>query len=132
MGLKIPKFLWNKLKLHQKAGVKWLWSRALGNTGGILGDEMGLGKTLQVITLCVGMHYANYSDPVLIIVPCTLQRQWEQEFKQWWPLLNVKHLADINKIRSNTIYITGYDRARIKGEQIIDQPWRLVICDEGQ
>ena len=102
------------------------------NRNTVLADEMGLGKTLQVITLCVGMHYANYSDPVLIIVPCTLQRQWEQEFKQWWPLLNVKSLADIKKIRSNTIYITGYDRARIKGEEIIDQPWRLVICDEGQ
>ena len=39
------------------------------------GDEMGLGKTLQIISLCVGMHYAKKSAPILIIVPCTLQRQ---------------------------------------------------------
>ena len=39
------------------------------------GDEMGLGKTLQIISLCVGMHYAKKSEPILIIVPCTLQRQ---------------------------------------------------------
>ena len=36
---------------------------------------MGLGKTLQIISLCVGMHYAKKSEPILIIVPCTLQRQ---------------------------------------------------------
>lgn len=36
---------------------------------------MGLGKTLQIISLCVGMYYAKKSEPILIIVPCTLQRQ---------------------------------------------------------
>jgi len=133
-GIKVPLYIWDRMKKHQKAGLKWLWNQVLGNSGGILGDEMGLGKTLQIISLCVGMHYAKKTDPIMIIVPCTLQRQWVQEFDLWWPLLNIQTLEtekDCRRIRDNTVYIVGYERVRINAEALININWGLVVCDEG-
>ena len=132
-GLRIPRALWSKLRAHQKAGVVWLWKRIRGNSGGILGDEMGLGKTVQIISLCVGMFEGNFNDPILIIVPCTLQRQWMQEFIKWWPLLNVKLISSGKKFRprEKTVYVTGYERARTMDDQLVDNHWGLVVCDEG-
>ena len=110
-GLSIPRPLWSKLRQHQMAGVTWLWRRARANQGGILGDEMGLGKTVQIITLCVGYFESKMTDPILIIVPCTLQRQWMHEFAKWWPLLKVK-MVENKRLRPkpNTVYIVGYER----------------------
>ena len=101
------------MRQHQKDGVKWLWRRARRNQGGILGDEMGLGKTVQIIALCVGRFEGdNMTEPVLIIVPCTLQRQWVQEFAKWWPLINVKMVTSEKRLRprQSTVYIIGYER----------------------
>ena len=47
-GLPIPKSIWDKLKDHQRDGVRWLWKRVGHGQGAILGDEMGLGKTRHV------------------------------------------------------------------------------------
>ena len=34
----MPLYIWDKMKKHQKAGLKWLWNQVLGNSGGILGN----------------------------------------------------------------------------------------------
>ena len=44
-GLKVPLYIWDKMKKHQKAGLKWLWNQVLGNSGGILGNYSMLKKS---------------------------------------------------------------------------------------
>ena len=33
--------------------------------------------------------------------------------------------------KPGSIYISGYERVRIKSEELMDVHWGLVICDEG-
>ena len=72
---------------HQRAGVKFLATakRAL------LADEPGLGKTAQAIR---GLKAIKDSGedvfPALIVCPNTLKKNWEREFKRWWPEVKVQ------------------------------------------
>lgn len=72
---------------HQRAGVKFLATakRAL------LADEPGLGKTAQAIRGIKAIKEAGEDVfPALIVCPNTLKKNWEREFKKWWPEVNVK------------------------------------------
>lgn len=72
---------------HQRAGVKFLATakRAL------LADEPGLGKTAQAIRGIKAIKDAGEDVfPALIVCPNTLKKNWEREFKKWWPEVNVK------------------------------------------
>lgn len=67
---------------HQRAGVNFLKTarRAL------LADEPGLGKTAQAIRALKAIE--EDGDPVwpaLIVCPNTLKKNWQREFKIWYP-----------------------------------------------
>ncbi|KAL3857452.1 hypothetical protein ACJMK2_012122 [Sinanodonta woodiana] len=79
-GFYIYKELYNGLYIHQKEGVKWLWTLYRRRKGGILGDDMGLGKTIQVIAFLSGMFDMDKIKSVLIVVPVSLMTNWEKEF----------------------------------------------------
>lgn len=67
---------------HQRAGVAFLSTakRAL------LADEPGLGKSAQAIRSLKALHDSGTDVfPALIICPNTLKKNWEREFKMWWP-----------------------------------------------
>lgn len=67
---------------HQRAGVAFLTTarRAL------LADEPGLGKTAQAIRALKKLHDSGEDVfPILIVCPNTLKKNWEREFKIWWP-----------------------------------------------
>lgn len=67
---------------HQRAGVAFLSTarRAL------LADEPGLGKTAQAIRALKKLHDDGEEVfPALIVCPNTLKKNWEREFKIWWP-----------------------------------------------
>lgn len=67
---------------HQRAGVEFLATarRAL------LADEPGLGKTAQAIRSLKKLHESGEDVfPILIVCPNTLKKNWEREFKIWWP-----------------------------------------------
>jgi SWI/SNF-related matrix-associated actin-dependent regulator 1 of chromatin subfamily A len=67
---------------HQRAGVAYLAvaKRAL------LADEPGLGKTAQAIRALKTMKDSGEDVfPALIVCPNTLKKNWEREFKMWWP-----------------------------------------------
>ena len=67
---------------HQRAGVAFLSvaRRAL------LADEPGLGKTAQAIRALKRLEDQGTSVfPALIVCPNTLKKNWEREFKIWWP-----------------------------------------------
>lgn len=72
---------------HQRAGVEFLAKarRAL------LADEPGLGKTAQAIRALKRLQDdGNSVFPGLIVCPNTLKRNWEREFRKWWPEVNVQ------------------------------------------
>jgi SNF2 family DNA or RNA helicase len=67
---------------HQRAGVAYLATakRAL------LADEPGLGKTAQAIRALKALQDKDEEVfPALIVCPNTLKKNWEREFKMWWP-----------------------------------------------
>lgn len=67
---------------HQRAGVAYLSAvkRAL------LADEPGLGKTAQAIRALKALQDRGEEVfPALIVCPNTLKKNWEREFKIWWP-----------------------------------------------
>lgn len=71
---------------HQRAGVAFLSTarRAL------LADEPGLGKTAQTIRTLKKMSETEEVFPALIVCPNTLKKNWEREFKMWWPSVRVQ------------------------------------------
>ncbi|KAI5285389.1 hypothetical protein KEM54_000613, partial [Ascosphaera aggregata] len=92
-GLLIPGDIHPYLFDYQKTGVQWLWELYQQKVGGIIGDEMGLGKTIQVIAFLASLHHsAKLNDPVIVVCPPTVMKQWVNEFHQWWPPLRVSIL----------------------------------------
>lgn len=72
---------------HQRAGVEFLATarRAL------LADEPGLGKTAQAIrSLKKLQDDGEQVFPALVVCPNTLKKNWQREFKKWWPDVNVQ------------------------------------------
>ena len=71
---------------HQRAGVAFLAKarRAL------LADEPGLGKTAQAIRAIKKLQDdGEQVFPTLIVCPNTLKKNWQREFKKWWPEVSV-------------------------------------------
>ncbi|KAF3919935.1 hypothetical protein AA313_de0203224 [Arthrobotrys entomopaga] len=93
-GFNLPGDIAQSLFDYQKTAVNWLWNlHAKQHTGGILGDEMGLGKTIQTIAFIAGLHHSRLlTNPVLVVAPATVLRQWCSEFHKWWPPLRVSIL----------------------------------------
>ena len=72
---------------HQRAGVKFLSTakRAL------LADEPGLGKTAQAIRALKALQNNGEEPfPAMIVCPNTLKKNWQREFKKWWPEVKVQ------------------------------------------
>lgn len=89
-GFKIPGDIYPSLFDYQKTGVQWLWELYTQQVGGIIGDEMGLGKTIQIIAFLAGLHYSGLlENPVIVICPATVMKQWVNEFHRWWPPFRV-------------------------------------------
>ena len=81
---------------HQRAGVQFLATakRAL------LADEPGLGKTAQAIRALAELQKRGEQVfPALIVVPNTLKKNWEREFAQWWPGVNVQVISGSALVR---------------------------------
>jgi SWI/SNF-related matrix-associated actin-dependent regulator of chromatin subfamily A member 5 len=51
---------------------------------------MGLGKTLQTISMLGYLFtYKDIQGPHLVVVPKSTLGNWDREFKNWFPKLNV-------------------------------------------
>ncbi|KAJ3102613.1 hypothetical protein HDU97_000397 [Phlyctochytrium planicorne] len=89
-GLTVPGDVWGKLFGYQKTCVRWLWELHCQKVGGIIGDEMGLGKTVQIIAFLAALSRSSLlTQPILVICPATVLRQWCNEFLAWWPYFRV-------------------------------------------
>jgi SNF2 family DNA or RNA helicase len=72
---------------HQRAGVKFLATARQA----LLADEPGLGKTAQAIRALKAVKDGGEDVfPALIVCPNTLKKNWQREFKKWWPEVKVQ------------------------------------------
>ena len=108
--------------------------------GVLLADEVGLGKTIEA-SLVIAQRWAERKRRILLIVPASLRKQWQQELSEKFSLssiiLEAKTYRDqvkAGKLRpfadSEGIIITSYEFAARKGDELIAVPWDLVIYDE--
>ncbi|KAL7581624.1 hypothetical protein ACA910_022177 [Epithemia clementina (nom. ined.)] len=158
----VPPGLAKWLRPHQREGVKFMYECVMGlkdfqGNGCILADDMGLGKTLQSVSLIytlIKTHITAKAEPtckrVIIVCPCSLVKNWDNEFTKWLGKGTVRTLAlaeadrktvekDIDTfVRTNMfpILIASYEciRAHVKrllkncssGTSCCD----LLVCDE--
>ena len=121
--------------------------------GCILADDMGLGKTLQSVTLIYTLLRTSLTangrpsaKRVIVVCPCSLVKNWENEFVKWLGPGDVKTLAlaesDRKTVEKNldlfvrtkmfSILIASYETIRThvgrlnKHKDCCD----LLVCDE--
>ncbi len=104
--------------------------------GAILADEVGLGKTIEA-GIVLSQIWAERKRKILIIVPSSLRKQWNQELleKFFLPstILESKSFnqeikqGKRNPFEQNEIIITSYQFARNKSEQVKAVKWDLVV-----
>ncbi len=108
--------------------------------GVILADEVGLGKTIEA-SLVLSQRWAERRRKILIIVPSSLRKQWNQELldKFFVPsiILESKTFNDFVKMgvsnpfdQKDVAVICSYHFARSKEEYLRLVKWDLVVLDE--
>ena len=108
--------------------------------GAILADEVGLGKTIEA-GLVIAQRWAERRRRILLILPATLRKQWQQELTEKFGLpaeiiegasYNAARRAGIlNPLdRAGTIILCSYQFAAAKADDVRRVPWDLVVMDE--
>lgn len=108
--------------------------------GVILADEVGLGKTIEA-GLVLSQRWAERRRRILLIVPATLRKQWQQELASKFFLPSA--VADSRSFkemqenghpnpleRTDYIVIASYQFAASRHEAVASVPWDLVVIDE--
>ena len=108
--------------------------------GVILADEVGLGKTIEA-GIVISQRWAERKRRILVIVPATLRKQWQQELETKFYLptqvLDSRTFSALveegvtNPFDSpDRLVICSYHFASAKANEIHGVPWDLAIIDE--
>ena len=107
--------------------------------GAILADEVGLGKTIEA-GIVLSQKWAERKRRILLIVPSSLRKQWQQELieKFYLPSTILESQSFNKAIKKGTtnpfdvneIVITSFHFAKNKSEFVTSLRWDLVIIDE--
>lgn len=108
--------------------------------GVILADEVGLGKTIEA-SLVIAQRWAEHRRRILLIVPASLRKQWQQELREKFSLpstiLDAKTYREAEKSGrrlpfdvNETIILVSYEFAARRSDEIKRIAWDLVIFDE--
>ena len=108
--------------------------------GALLADEVGLGKTIEA-GIVLAQRWAERKRRILLIVPATLRKQWQQELEEKFYLPSVvldsrffnRAQKDGNGnpfLQGNCIAICSYHFASAKDASIRGVRWDLVVIDE--
>jgi superfamily II DNA or RNA helicase len=108
--------------------------------GIILADEVGLGKTIEA-SLIIAQHWAERKRNILLIVPASLRKQWQQELQEKFSLpsmiLEARTYREAIKAgkpkpldRHDTIILTSYEFAARRADDVRQITWDLVVFDE--
>lgn len=108
--------------------------------GAILADEVGLGKTIEA-GLVLSQKWAERKRNILLIVPSSLRKQWNDELSEKFFLPSIileaksfnQYIKDGNLNPFNQedkIIICSYHFARSKSPYIKQTKWDLAVIDE--
>ena len=107
--------------------------------GAILADEVGLGKTIEA-GIVISQYWAERKRNLLIIMPASLRKQWQQELQEKFFLPSIILEANsfneeinngnLNPFKQDSIIICSYQFARSKHMYINQINWDLVVIDE--
>lgn len=110
------------------------------NKGVLLADEVGLGKTIEA-GLVMAQKWAEQKRKILLIVPASLRKQWEQELIEKFGLKSTimetgKH-REMKKSgirdpfdKASGVIITSYEFAARQKDELQRTKWDLVVFDE--
>ncbi len=107
----------------------------------ILADEVGLGKTIEAGLILKELRARQIVDRVLIVVPASLQWQWQQElrskFNEPFEVLDGALLKSLSRHgenpwlrHDNVITSLSLARRETHAELIVEAGWDLVVFDE--
>lgn len=129
---------------HQVDAALFALASPLSN-GVILADEVGLGKTIEA-SLVMAQRWAERKRKILLIVPATLRKQWQQELEEKFSLpsiiveaknfRNAKERGIDNPFDAEAAFngaavvICSYEFAARKDVELGKVPWNLVVLDE--
>mgnify|MGYP001338144324 CR=1 FL=1 len=126
------------LNPHQVEAALFAFRSPLSK-GAVLADEVGLGKTIEAGIL-LSQKWAERKRKLLVIVPASLRKQWNQELsdKFFLPsvILETKTFneqikqGNLNPFGRNEVVICSFQFARSKEAYIRQVNWDLVIIDE--
>ena len=126
------------LNPHQIDAALFAFASPLSN-GAILADEVGLGKTIEA-GIVLSQKWAEGKRKILIILPSSLRKQWNQELmdKFYLPSKVLESTAFNKEIKRGVtnpfdrdeIVLCSYPFARNKAKFMGDVPWDLVVIDE--
>jgi superfamily II DNA or RNA helicase len=126
------------LNPHQVEAALFAFRSPLSK-GAVLADEVGLGKTIEAGIL-LSQKWAERKRHLLVIVPASLRKQWNQELadKFFLPsvILETKTFneqikqGNLNPFVRDEIAICSYQFARSKDAYIGQINWDLIIIDE--
>lgn len=144
----LPERLGRTLRPYQLDGVKYLWRVTELGLGGCLADDMGLGKTLQLLALASLWKRRGDTEqtPVLLILPASLLKNWQNEAAAFTPelrfrILHPMALAPEEKelLRDNPeALLSQADLAATTYGMLKSMPrlreirWTAVVADEAQ
>jgi superfamily II DNA or RNA helicase len=108
--------------------------------GVILADEVGLGKTIEA-ALVMSQRWAERRRRLLVIVPATLRKQWQQELMDKFGLPSaILESSTYNRLvksgnhrpfeQEDQVVICSYHFAAAKIDDIRAVAWDLVVVDE--
>ncbi|MDD5088879.1 MAG: DEAD/DEAH box helicase, partial [bacterium] len=107
--------------------------------GAILADEVGLGKTIEA-GIVLSQMWAERKRRILIVVPSSLRKQWNQELSDKFflpseileskPFHERIKAGSANPFMQDDIVICSYHFACNKADYAGKAPWDLVIFDE--
>jgi adenine-specific DNA-methyltransferase len=106
--------------------------------GVLLADEVGLGKTIEA-GLVLAQRWAERRRRLLLIVPATLRKQWQQELADKFHVPS--RIVDGPSIRRlpphadpfddpASVVIASYELAASRAEALAQVRWDLVVLDE--
>jgi len=119
---------------HQRAGVQFLSTAKQA----LLADEPGLGKTAQAIRALKKLKdQGEKVFPAMIVCPNTLKKNWEREFKRWWPEASVQVVkGSANKRREQLepgladVYVMNWESLRTHSKLVGYGSIALARCVE--
>jgi superfamily II DNA or RNA helicase len=115
-------------------------SRSPFSKGVILADEVGLGKTIEA-GIVITQRWAERKRRILLILPATLRKQWQQELFEKFslPAIILESKTYNAAVRAgnaspfepkNSVVICSYQFAAAKAEELKRIGWDLVVIDE--